>query len=177
MQARFDAGTSEEEYLGFIRGKTVALFLAAFRIAGIECGVSDHMLEQLTELGICFGYAFQLRDDLKDYVSKTEDEGKAVHADIRAGYYTMPLLHALQTKAGTEIRTLLETAQNGTDPEAEAALSRVMSLVNETDAFSYTAERIKAYGTRGLALLHACPGTEAKNLIEEVMQWLITATV
>ncbi|MBQ6734322.1 MAG: polyprenyl synthetase family protein [Lachnospiraceae bacterium] len=172
MQARFDADVAEEQYLGFIRGKTVALFVAAFRIAGLECGVSDAVLEKLTELGHCFGYVFQLRDDLKDYLSAQEEEGKAVHADIRAGYYTMPLLRALHTEQGNQIRALLQEAQTGTDAEAEAKLQQVLSFVRGTDAFSYTKERIDAYAARGPSLLSECPDMEAAGLIGELMIWL-----
>ena len=172
MQARFDADVAEEQYLGFIRGKTVALFTAAFRIAGIECGVSEAVLEKLTELGHCFGYVFQLRDDLKDYVSAQEEEGKAVHADIRAGYYTMPLLRALHTEQGNQIRALLQEAQAGEGANADTKLQQVFSLVRATDAFSYTKERIDAYAARGLSLLKECADGEAVSLMEEVMTWL-----
>ncbi|MBR5969292.1 MAG: polyprenyl synthetase family protein [Lachnospiraceae bacterium] len=174
MQARFDADTSEEQYLGFIRGKTVALFTAAFRIAGLECGVSQEVLEKLTELGSCFGYVFQLRDDLLDYLSDEEAEGKAVHADLRAGYYTMPLLRALHGSRGEALRTLLQETQNGADPEA--ALKQIPALVGETDAFSYTKERIDAYGARATALLGECTSGEATELIAAIMMWL-TETV
>ena len=172
MEARFNPDTTEEQYLSFIRGKTVALFQAAFRIAGIECGVDEHSLAALTELGESLGYAFQLRDDLKDYVSNTKDEGKAVHADIRAGYYTLPLLRALETDTGNEIRPLLAKCANGTEEESKEALPLVMHLVKKTDAFSYTEGRIAAYGTRALALLDTCADTLAKKRIADVVRWL-----
>ena len=129
-------------------------------------------MEKLTELGHCFGYVFQLRDDLKDYLSAQEEEGKAVHADIRAGYYTMPLLRALHTEQGNQIRALLQEAQTGTDAEAEAKLRQVLSFVRGTDAFSYTKKRIDAYAARGPSLLSECPDMEAAGLIGELMTWL-----
>ena len=173
MQARFDPDTTKEQYLSFIRGKTVALFVAAFKIAGIECGADARALDSLTELGSCFGYAFQLRDDLKDYVSSMEAEGKAVHADIRAGYYTLPLLRALETDQKSELRTLLKHASTEQEPDAETSLLRVMELVGQTDAFSYTEEQLRAYATRALALLEACADTPAKERIGDVITWLI----
>ena len=168
MEMRFDADTTEEQYLGMIRGKTVALFTAAFRIAGIECAVSDGIMKKLSELGICFGYVFQLRDDLLDYVSDAKSEGKAVHADLRAGYYTLPLLYTLQGKDGAALKRILEK-KGHMDEENERD---VMRMIREADALGYTKERIDAYAARALTLLAECADGEDTARIKEVMTWL-----
>ena len=42
--------------------------------------------------------AFQIYDDLLDYVSSEEIEGKPIGNDIRQGIYTLPLLYALEDR-------------------------------------------------------------------------------
>ena len=170
MQARFDAGVTEEQYLGFIRGKTVALFSAAFLIAGIESGASEALLEKLEELGVCFGYVFQLRDDLLDYISEDTKEGKAVHADIKAGYYTLPLIRALAGERGEELRSLLEQV-NALD-NADAAVSDILRILKEQGAFEETRERIVSYANRGLTLLAECTDGEKAGRIADILRWL-----
>ena len=65
------------------RHKTSKLFMAAFS-AGVRIGGGDDaMAGRVTEIGEKFGLAFQIRDDLLDVLSGTEDIGKPANSDKR----------------------------------------------------------------------------------------------
>ena len=81
----------------------------------MESGCSEDVQAQLEQLGINFGYMFQIRDDLLDFVSDTEEEGKLTQMDFREGILTLPVLYAMQDpQAKNRIIDLLREAKKGT---------------------------------------------------------------
>ena len=104
-----------ELMLRSIRGKTAELFAAACRVGGIYAGLQDTDLEALSSYGNHFGMAFQLIDDVLDFVSNEELLGKPVGNDIVEGVYTMPILLALHGGERDIVRaTLEERTRRGT---------------------------------------------------------------
>jgi heptaprenyl diphosphate synthase len=111
-----------ELMLASIRGKTAELFAAACRIGGICAGLGPKQLDALSTYGDQFGMAFQLVDDVLDFVSSEELLGKPVGNDIAEGVYTMPVLLALHGPERDAIRTALAQRSRPTNAFAELLL-------------------------------------------------------
>ena len=84
---------SEEEYFQIIDGKTAVLFGACMAVGGMAGGSNEE--EKLYEVGLRMGRAFQLIDDLLDYVGDANKTGKPVGNDLREGKTTYPLLSVI----------------------------------------------------------------------------------
>lgn len=77
------------------RGKTGALLTYAFVAGGILADQTEYTIELLEKLGGHIGLAFQIRDDLLDIVSTTEELGKQVGQDEKSDKSTYPALLGL----------------------------------------------------------------------------------
>ena len=95
----------EEEYFRIIDGKTGVLFGACVAVGGLAGGCEDS--ERLYEIGLRIGRAFQLVDDLLDYVGDSDKTGKPVGNDLREGKTTYPLLSVLENLNRKEVEELL----------------------------------------------------------------------
>ena len=62
----YDITITEKEYLEQIRGKTASLFGYACYIGALEGGLSKRLARSAQQVGLLFGQAFQLRDDILD---------------------------------------------------------------------------------------------------------------
>lgn len=113
LRYAYQTDRSEEAYFGAIDGKTASLYSTACRIGAIVGGLSRPDIDALTEYGRSFGMAFQLVDDVLDLVSTEEALGKPAGHDITEGVYNLPVLRALRTDAGDELRSLLGTPIEG----------------------------------------------------------------
>lgn len=93
-QAADLAGEKESPSIDLTRAihnrKTAALFTAAARMGAIVGRANQSQVEKLETFGRHFGLAFQIADDLLDVTSTTEELGKAVGKDARAGKQTYP---------------------------------------------------------------------------------------
>ena len=91
-----DAGLSEEKYLQIIDEKTGALFVSSCEIAAVLGGLGDEGFATISAFGRDLGFAFQIIDDIFDFVGDPSEIGKPVGTDFRLGFATLPLIHAFE---------------------------------------------------------------------------------
>lgn len=70
--------------------KTGALFSAAILLGGLCVGANAKTLEHLSIYANNFGLAFQIVDDLLDFLGSSEEVGKRTGKDIELGKLTFP---------------------------------------------------------------------------------------
>ena len=76
-------GVSLDDYLPMIFQKTARLFALAFELGYLSCSSDADILQALQEIGEHIGMAFQVRDDLLDFVGDEKSLGKDVGSDWR----------------------------------------------------------------------------------------------
>lgn len=87
---------TEKEYIEMIRLKTAVLLACCLKAGAILANAPCKIAEQLYELGINLGLAFQLQDDLLDTFGNQETFGKKIGGDILANKKTFLLIKALE---------------------------------------------------------------------------------
>ncbi len=158
LQSAYQVDRSREAYFAAIEGKTAALFATATRIGALVAGLPADSVDRLTTFGHAYGMAFQIVDDVLDLVSTEDQLGKPAAHDLVEGIYTLPVLHALQRREGTELRALLGAPIDGPD------LARARDLVVGGDSVAASLDEARAWCARAveaLAPLAGCPGAAA----------------
>ena len=84
-----------DKYLEIITSKTGELMSAACASGAMVSGVDKYKIDNLKGYGLNLGIAFQLVDDLLDYISSEEKFGKPVGKDLMEGKITLPLIYAI----------------------------------------------------------------------------------
>jgi octaprenyl-diphosphate synthase len=103
---------SLEQYYDVIEKKTAVLFSGILKCIGIEMKLSENDLEQLKQLGLSFGKAFQINDDLSDF-NKSEITGKAEFKDLSEGKLTLPVILMLEDLNPNQQDQILELIHSG----------------------------------------------------------------
>ena len=91
-----DPDISEDEYIRIISAKTGALISAACRIGAILSQRDSETEERLGTFGMKTGIAFQMVDDILDYMAQEDDLGKRLCKDLEEGKVTMPIIYLLK---------------------------------------------------------------------------------
>jgi heptaprenyl diphosphate synthase len=107
LRTAYDVERTEESYFESIDGKTASLFATACRIGAVVTDQPRDRVEALTAFGLAYGTGFQIVDDVLDVVATDEELGKPAGHDLVEGVYTLPVLRALRTPVGDELRELL----------------------------------------------------------------------
>ena len=88
---------SRDTYINRINGKTAELFALACKAGSLLGGASEEVSEKMYQAGRSFGLAFQIEDDILDYLGAAGKMGKAPGKDLKEGIPTLPLILALES--------------------------------------------------------------------------------
>ena len=115
---------SREDYYATIDAKTAELFRAACVTGAMSGGCqAKQKLDAMAQYGLNLGRAFQIVDDVLDYVGKTEDIGKHTGDDFREQKLTLPLILAAEhCDAHTVAEIFSAMRQNSLEIDAFAAV-------------------------------------------------------
>ena len=100
---------SEEELFFIMEKKTAALLRASLLMGAILGGAEEKVQEEIALYGENLGLAFQIRDDILDEISTTEELGKPVHSDKEEGKTTAYSLYGRE-KAEEKVEEYTEKA-------------------------------------------------------------------
>lgn len=153
--------TTEEAYMQVIIGKTAMLFEAATEVGAILADATDEQRDALRRYGHHLGIAFQLIDDVMDYLSTAEEMGKNVGDDLAEGKPTLPLIQAM--KAGTEEERLLirQAIRKGGLEDLEP----VMAAVKRTGSIEYTQQAAHSQANHAIDALSVLPDSSFKETL------------
>jgi geranylgeranyl pyrophosphate synthase len=93
---RYRYSTDIDEYMLRIEAKTAMLLAACCDIGSLIGGLNDANRAALHEYGRQLGLAFQIADDVLDYMGTAGEVGKPIGHDIAEGFVTLPLMLAME---------------------------------------------------------------------------------
>jgi len=159
LAGAYDADLAEEDYFYCIRKKTASLLEACCAAGAALAGAPAAIVEALAAFGGNLGIAFQISDDVLDFVGSRS--GKPLCADISQGLVTLPLLRLTDDDS---LRGLLKRAFSRRPPPA----GRIAEL-RERVVASGVLEECRAvaggYVNRAVAVLDRLPGRPARDVL------------
>lgn len=91
-----ETGRTSDHYVETIRRKTAALFRASCELGAVTAGASPLYRPALAAFGENLGLAFQIVDDLLDFIGDPRVTGKTLGTDLKEGVFTLPVLLAAE---------------------------------------------------------------------------------
>lgn len=92
----FNLEQTRQHYLQRISSKTASLFSAAIESGAILSQAPEESIEVLKKYGYNLGIAFQIVDDILDFIGTEEELGKPVGSDLAQGTLTLPAMLLLE---------------------------------------------------------------------------------
>ena len=167
-----DFDISEEEYLKIISFKTGKLITASCTL-GANLGTNDkQQINAITEYGEQIGIAFQIVDDILDFVEAPEKLGKNAYGDLREGKLTFPIIYTRRVCDDDE-KQMLAKVLNANSDESQA-ISYVESLFNIYDIESHCLKIAQDYADRANAALTNIPQSDARNALENLANYVVS---
>ena len=102
---------TEEVYYEIIRQKTATLISACCEIGVLSNNSDEILAKKMRDFGTYTGMAFQIKDDLFDYLSSNVI-GKPVGIDIKEQKMTLPLIFTLKNCSENDRKYYFKTIKN-----------------------------------------------------------------
>ncbi len=167
-----DISTTEEEYFEVIGNKTAVLFSAACEIGAILGETTDNKRTALRDFGYDLGLAFQLTDDILDYMSLDNVLGKQVGTDLKEGKVTLPLIYALR-KAKKREKTSIERIVNKSSM-TPGDFERTRAIIEKYGGIDYTAEVTGRYVDSARSRLDVFEPSPYKEALLVLSDYMLT---
>lgn len=169
FQYAYDLDVTEAQYEELIRAKTGSLLGAATEIgAGLNGGARDlKRRSRYRRFGETVGLAFQIVDDLFDYLADPRVTGKPVGGDLAGGKVTLPLIAALRLASEADRRRLRRLAlrKRWTPNQWD----QLKSLVDRCGGFEYARARALTYADAARRILDGEPDGAARQALDRAI--------
>lgn len=176
LRAIADINASREQYFEIIRQKTGNLIASTCAIGALFAGASPDQRQALATYGDQIGAAFQVVDDLLDFLGDADSTGKKIGNDFIEGKLTLPLLAALATADAVDRREIAALIEG--DRSQPAAYPRLSALIEGQGGFVVAADTARQLVDTALAALtlFSRPGHEQENaaLLKELAYYILS---
>jgi octaprenyl-diphosphate synthase len=171
LSRKGDLALSEKEYREVIWRKTAVLFEGACRSAALLAGAPQGTVEALSRYGANLGIAFQMADDLIDYISDTQILGKKTGADLREGKLTLPVIAALQAANGRDRRRMAEIIAN---PQFSGEdFEELKALLDHYGGLAYTRDRAREHVQLAKEALACFAPSETTGILNDLADFTL----
>ena len=161
--------TDEAAYLRVIERKTAVLFAAATRLGALIAGADSATQQRFADYGLALGYAFQIADDVLDYVSDAQTLGKNLGDDLAEGKATLPLIHALAHSDDASRERLARIISEGD----VAALPEVLAAIHAQHSLDYSHRVAESYAAAATTAIADLPDNEWARALRELARYAV----
>ena len=157
-----------DQYLKRIIGKTASLFAMATETGAVLSDAPERAVQILKEYGLNLGIAFQIMDDVLDFVGTEEELGKPVGSDLLQGTVTLPAMKIIERMGeNNPVTRLFENRGDKHQNVAEA-----IRLIKDTSILEeclQTALDYSGKACRDLGKLPDSPSSESLKALADSM--------
>lgn len=162
---------SEEQHLEIVRRKTAYLFRSCAEIGSIVGGASPESRAALAAYGLNAGIAFQLIDDVLDFVSTEDKLGKPVANDLREGKLTLPLIFLMELGDDGHRRMVETVVTEGEFKSVSRA--DILGLVVEHGTLDRARAEARRYADIAASALDGFPDSEFRQALLSIPKFIV----
>jgi len=177
MQQTFDAfrlEQSREQYFERIARKTASLFSMSTESGAILSQAPEESIQALKGYGTNLGIAFQVVDDLLDFIGTEGELGKPVGSDLAQGTLTLPAMLLLERYP--EDNPVRELFNNPDMPEAarQEKIKRAIEMVGSSSVGPECYEVASDYCAKARRELGSLPASPARKTLLEIADFVVS---
>lgn len=158
-------------YFSSIEAKTASLFSAATRMVGMLAGRKESEVRSLDVFGREFGIAYQIVDDVLDYVGIEKKLGKPAGSDLVTGTITLPAICFLERNP--EDKSIDNIISGKAD---QKALKEFLVKVRESGAIEDALGEAKAHARKCRDALAKLPAGRSRQSLMDLTDYIVERT-
>jgi len=159
---------TREQYFKKISGKTASLFSLATESGAVLSGAPEKSVKILRDYGHYLGIAFQIVDDILDFIGTEEELGKPVGSDLTQGTLTLPAMLLLERyPEDNPVKRRFENKEDHDNIQQAIELIRNSPIVDECYAMA------SEYSARACQKLNGLPEDSSRDALLGLAQYVV----
>jgi geranylgeranyl pyrophosphate synthase len=164
----YDTRQTVRQYLQRIGGKTASLFATACQGGAMLAEVGEDGVEALKDYGYNLGMAFQVVDDILDFVGDEQEMGKPVGSDLSQGTLTLPSLLLLDRHPkDNPIRKLFAHQRR------QEHLSQAVEMIRQSDIPRESYQMAESFAKEAEGALTVLPDNPARRTLRDIVHYVL----
>lgn len=160
----------EETYFKIISDKTASLLSTCCQIGAASASLNQEYRVALKKFGENIGMAFQIRDDILDYIGTSSIFGKPLGGDIQEKKITLPLIYSLKNAPERESAQIIKWIKNG---RKNKNVKEVIEFVKKYNGIEYALQTARSYSNQARENLKLFPDSPAKISLESLIEFIV----
>jgi octaprenyl-diphosphate synthase len=160
-----------DTYYEVIRKKTASLIASCTASGAKAAGASPAIVDQVYQMGIQIGMAFQIKDDLFDYQPHGVI-GKPTGNDIKDKKFTLPLIYALNQAEPASRKSIIRKIKNGN--RSQHVVNEVVEFVNEMGGIDFAIGKMQEYKSAAMEILYSFPDSPSRNSLRDLVEFTVS---
>ena len=168
----FNLQQTRDDYYKRIFGKTASLFCLSTESGGLLSHAPDSSIRKLRDYGRDLGLAFQIVDDILDFIGTEKELGKPAGSDLKQGTFTLPAMMLVEKYPSDNPIKRLFSDRNLTQNISQAIEQiRNSSIVDECYNIA------KDYCNLACSHIKGLPDIEAKNSFIGLTEFVVNRRI
>jgi len=160
----------EETYFRIISDKTASLLSTCCEIGALASTDDAEKISAMSEFGENLGIAFQIRDDILDFIGTKKVFGKPLGGDIKEKKITLPLIHALKKAPAEESKKIIKLIRKGA---GKTDIDEVIAFVQKYEGISYAENIANDFSQKALKNLEKFDESESRSALESLVTFVV----
>ena len=165
MVSNWNLPVTVDEYFARIYDKTASLFSTSAESGAVLGGADEDAVNALREYGYYLGMAYQVKDDVLDYESTTDELGKPANQDILSGKLTLPAIYASENP---DCAAAIEGFFNLSENEREAALEELLDMIRHNGGVERAEATTSEFIDKALKRLEVAPPSVSRDSLASI---------
>ncbi len=161
--------TNRQSYFQRIQAKTASMFALAAEAGAILGTQDEKVIDAMRHYGVHTGIAFQIVDDILDFVGNSEDIGKPVGHDLLQGTLTLPALYYIEDNPdNSDVASL----QNGHNKD-QNVYKRVIQSISSSSAIDSSFAEARRYVESAKSALEELPQSKYLDALHTIADYVV----
>jgi len=160
---------TREQYIQRIASKTASLFSMATESGAVLSQAPEKSVKILIEYGYNLGIAFQIIDDILDFIGTEKEMGKPIGSDLAQGTLTLPAMLLLERYP--EDNPVKRLFQN---KDREGNIKLAIELVRDSPIAEQCYDIASSYCSKACRNINLLPDNASRRALAELADYVVT---
>ena len=169
MEKSITRNMTKNIYYDMINQKTASLISSSCELGAITTSKSDIDRKATSEYGKNLGMAFQIKDDLFDFLGSEFQTGKESGGDVKKNMLTLPLIYSIEStnrKERNRLKAIIRKKKKSSE-----TIMEIKEIIEKSGGFNYANKKLDEFSSNAIDSISSYNDGEIKNSLIELVHF------
>jgi len=169
MEKSITRNMTKNIYYDMINQKTASLISSSCELGAITTSKSDIDRKATSEYGKNLGMAFQIKDDLFDFLGSEFQTGKESGGDVKKNMLTLPLIYSIEStsrKHRNRLKAIIRKKKKSSE-----TIMEIKEIIEKSGGFNYANKKLDEFSSNAINSISSYNDGEIKNSLIELVHF------